>query len=245
MAILLAREHGANLLAVARRGDRLQSLKRELEGTKTEFEPLVADLSRLEEVDRVIERATKGRRLYGAILNAGFTHFGNYNEVSWERFREMLDVNVTSAVRMTSALLPELEKNQDGGGLMLVSSLSGIIPTPYQAAYSGTKAFLANYGCCLWYEARKRSVSVTTFAPGGIVTEMTGTKQFRPLRRWLAPVDPLARAAIDAFRSRQQLVVPGLTNKLAVALTGLLPRRLITSLIGDQYGAALERTREG
>jgi short-subunit dehydrogenase len=58
----------------------------------------------------------------------------------------MLHVNVTSTVRLTTGLLPYLEETGEGGGLMLVASTAGITPVPYQAAYSGTKAFLVHFG---------------------------------------------------------------------------------------------------
>src|SRR4051812_40065238 len=89
MAKILAVKYGAHLLISARREDRLQELKAELEksaGVKVDI--CVADLSKLEDVDRVINAAS-GRQLFGAILNAGVTHFGPYSELSWDSFRTM------------------------------------------------------------------------------------------------------------------------------------------------------------
>src|SRR5512146_107114 len=122
MAKILAVTYGANLLIAARREDRLLELKAELEksaGVKVEV--CVADLAKLEDVDRLIDVATRGRQLYGAILNAGVTHFGPYAELSWDSFRTMLDTNVTATVRMATAFVPALEAQ--GGGLMIVSSM--------------------------------------------------------------------------------------------------------------------------
>ena len=131
MAKILAVRYGANLVIAARREDRLLELSRELErdaGVKVEI--CVADLSNLGDVDRVISKATEGRALFGAILNAGVTHFGPYADLSWDDFRSMLDTNVTATVRLSTALIPHLEAQ--GGGLMIVSSMAGIFPVPYQ-----------------------------------------------------------------------------------------------------------------
>src|ERR1051326_8299696 len=77
MAKVLATQHGANVIPVARRMSRLEELRREIESTsKARVVPLAADLSRVDEVDRVFEEATAAAPLYGAILNAGITHFG-------------------------------------------------------------------------------------------------------------------------------------------------------------------------
>jgi short-subunit dehydrogenase len=238
----LARDHGANIIAVARRKDRLDELKQRLEAeTKVEVVAIAADLSELSEVDRVLEIALKGRDLYGAILNAGVTHFGAHGKLEWLTFQKMLNTNVTSVVRMAAELIPHLEQHGLGGGLMLVSSMAGIMPIPYQSAYSGTKAFLVHFGCGLWHEMRGRNVSITTLAPGGIVTEMTAGESFGPLQRWLMPVDLAARVGLEAFRRRKYLYVPGYSNRLGNALYRLLPQRVFTGWLASSYRRALEQ----
>jgi uncharacterized protein len=240
MAKILAVTHGANLLIVARREDRLLELKGELErsgGVKVDV--CVADLSKLEDVDRVIETATTGRALYGAILNAGVTHFGAYGELTWSSFKSMLDTNVIATVRMATAFVPHLE--QQGGGLMIVSSMAGIFPVPYQTHYSATKAFLVHFGVGLWHELQGRNVSVTSYAPSGVVSEMTAGDHFTPLRRWLMPVDQAAREGVEAFRSRKYLHISGFANRVGSAFARMLPQRFTTSLVAAQYRNALKK----
>src|SRR3954451_16376704 len=102
MAEVLAKEHGAHVIPVARRKERLDALKRDLEaGGKVQVDPIAADLSKVEDVDRVLEHAKNGRQIYAAVLNAGVTHFGNYHELGWSDFEAMLSTNVSSIVRMT------------------------------------------------------------------------------------------------------------------------------------------------
>lgn len=241
MAKLLATEHGANLLLVARRQDRLDSLKAELANLcSAEVVTLRADLSRLEDIDRVLSEVAR-YPLYGTILNAGVTHFGPHSELDWEGFRQMLDTNVTGVVRMTNALLPMLE--QASGGLMLVSSMAGIFPVPFQTAYSATKAFLVHFGCGLFHEYQGRTVSITTYTPGGVVSEMTAGESFSALRRWLMPTDLAARKGIAALQRRKYLYAPGAGNRAASALFGVLPRRFTTGLVGNQYRKALNAAK--
>ncbi|GAC1341467.1 MAG: mycolate reductase [Myxococcales bacterium] len=245
MAFLLAREHGANIVAVARRANLLDELKREIEsGSAARVEPLVADMARPEDVERVLRTVTGDRPIHAAVLNAGVTHFGHYDALSWPDFETMLHVNVTSTVRLTTGLLPFLERGGEGGGLLLVASMAGMMPIPYQAAYSATKAFLVHFGCGLWHELRGRNVSITTYAPGGIATEMTAGESFEPLRRWLMPVVPAAREGIEAFRTRKYLHVPGRANRIGSALLRLLPRRMVGSRVGAVYRRALEVSRK-
>jgi len=240
MAKILAVKYGAHLVIVARREDRLLELKAELErdaGVKVEV--CVADLSNLADVDRVIEFASLRHALFGAILNAGVTHFGPYEDLGWESFRTMLDTNVTATVRMATAFIPHLEAQ--GGGIMIVSSMAGIHPVPFQTHYSATKAFLVHFGVGLWHELSGRNVSVTTYAPSGVISEMTAGESFNPLRRWLMPVEQAASEGVEAFRTRKYLHISGFANRVGSVFARMLPQRLTTTLVAAQYRSALKK----
>jgi short-subunit dehydrogenase len=238
----LAKKHGANIVAIARRKDRLEALKQELESeAHVEVHAIAADLSKLEDVDRALAEATTGRQLYGAVLNAGVTYFGRNEALPWADFDAMLRTNVTGVVRMTTELVPHLAKGAAGGGILIVSSMAGINPVPYQTAYSATKAFLVHYGLGLFHEQKGTNVSVTTYAPAGIATEMTAGEKFGPLRGWLAPVDDVAQAGIDAFRARRYLAIPGVTNRAGDLLFRILPRQLVAAQVAAVYRKALKK----
>lgn len=242
LARKLALHHKANLIVVARRKAQLEKLKEELESqAKIQVQAICADLSLMEEADRVVREATAEKALYAAILNAGVTHFGDHAELDWGQFEKMLQLNVSSVVRMTQPLLNHFRHGQLGGGLMFVSSMAGLIPIPYQAAYSGTKAFLMNFGCALAEELRGQPVSLTVYAPGGIQTEMTNNESFAPLSRWLMPVDQAAREGLEAFQKRRQLHVPGVGNRVGSYLAGLVPREFLISRVGATYRNALKK----
>lgn len=246
MALKLTREHGAHVVAVARRGDRLEDLRHDVEMTcGARVHPIVADLSQPEDVERVLRQANDGRRLYAAILNAGVSHFGHHHDLEWAAFRTMLEVNVASNVRLTTELLPQIERNGEEGGLMLVASLAGLTPVPYQTAYSSTKAFLVHFGCGLWHELQGRRVSITTYAPGGVQTEMTSGPRFGALRRWLVPVDDAAGEGIEALRVRAYLHVPGALFRAGLKLVQMLPARAVTGRVGAAYRRSLELAAEG
>jgi uncharacterized protein len=243
IAKVLAVEHGARVIAVARRMARLVELQQEIAGLGGELEAVAADLSKLDDVDRVFREATGGGPLYGAVLNAGITHFGEYHELSWDDFQTMLATNVTGVVRLATHLLPHLEQRAEGGGILVVSSMAGMTPVPYQTAYSATKAFLVNFGCGLFHETRGKNVSVTTFVPGGIATEMTSNDRFRALGGWLMPADRCAREAIGCFQKRRYLHAPGLFMRVGTSLLGLCPRQFLGGRLAATYRGALEASR--
>jgi short-subunit dehydrogenase len=241
LARQLAREHGANLILLARRRDRLEELRVELEhAARVKVIPLVADLSDSRDVTRALDEILAGPPIYAAILNAAVTHFGPQAELDAQTFDAMLSTNVTSVVKFATALIPRILNDRPGGGILFVASMAGLQPVPYQSAYSGTKAFMIHFACGLWHELRRKPISITIFAPGGIVTEMTAGKSFAPLSGFLMPASQCARAGLAAFRRRDYLYVSGFSNRLGIALGRLLPRRFVTALVARTYRRALE-----
>jgi len=244
MALQLARDHRANLVLVARREDRLRQVESQVTALGVKARVIVADLAKEGEPERVFAEATAGEPLYGVVLNAGVTHFGPWDELGWDGFRRMLDLNVTSVVRLTTLALPYLEQRGEQGGVLIVASMAGLTPVAYQTAYSATKAFLVHFGTGLWHEMRPREVSITTFAPGGIDTEMVSGKRFNSLRAWLMPVEQCAREGLEGFVAREELRVPGFLNRVGSVVSRVLPRRLVVGQVAAQYRRSLEQNRD-
>ncbi len=239
----IARRHGGHLVLVARRRERLEELAKELEGHGAKAVCIAADLSKPEDVERVIGEATKGREVHAAILNAGVTYFGHHLEMPWADQQAILATNVISVVKLANAFLEHQLQKAPGGGLMVVSSMAGTMPTPYQAFYSGTKAFLNTWGVALAEELRGKDVSVTVFAPGGIATEMgekSGTsRKYKKGDVGMMDADVCARAALAAFVQRRRFVVPGALNRLNDFLMRFVPRGTQASMVAGLFKSAV------
>ena len=229
---------GAHLVITARRADRLETLAIELRALGVEVKVLPADMSLSEDVERIIGVA-KTIPLAAVVLNAGVTHFGHHHELEWEAFEAMLQTNVVSTTRITTELVKHFQATGAEARSMLVTSLTGLIPTPFQSAYSGTKAYLSTFGVALAHELKGSKVSVTVFAPGGIATEQTAGARFDKLRSWLAPVDVVALEALAALRSRNPLWMQGLLNRVGFFLFRFLPRDVVIWGLSREYRNAL------
>jgi short-subunit dehydrogenase/ABC-type lipoprotein export system ATPase subunit len=246
MAKELARTHGAHLVLVARRRDRLEALREELEKSYgVQVAVIVADMTRAEDVERVFQEATAGRELYAAILNAGVTFFGHALEIPAGELEALIQTNVSSTVRLANAFARHLVERKNGGGVMLVSSVAGVSPLPYQAAYAASKAFLNSYGQALAEELRGSGVSISTFVPGGIDTEMMQksgiTSSSSSLAAFLMPADRCARLAIEGFRARRVFFVPGPLYKLTALVSRVAPQGLVTWQAGNIYRGSLPK----
>jgi hypothetical protein len=239
LAQQLAIKEGANLIITARRAARLEELKAELEPKAgVQVRVLAGDMGDLKDVDRLIAEV-KQVELTGVVLNAGVTHFGHHTDLAWEDFEAMLRLNILGTVKITTELVRHLTARAQPSRIMLVTSMSGLMPVPFQSAYSGTKAFLTAWGTALAHELQGSQVSVQVFAPGGVATEMTSGEKFSTLSNWLAPAHEVAAEAIGALRSGPVLHVPGLTNRLGLFMFRFLPRNLVLKQLASTYRKAL------
>lgn len=229
---------GANLVISARRVDRLEALATELRQQGVEVQVLPADMSKPADVEHCLD-VIKRSKVSVVVLNAGVTHFGHHHELEWSAFQAMLQTNVISTTRLTSELVRHFQAHEVEARVMIVSSLTGLMPVPFQTAYSGTKAFLIAYGTALAHELQGSKVSVTVFAPGGIATEQTAGERFNTLRGWLAPVDAVALEALGALRARPSLHIQGFLNRVGFLLMRFIPRDLAMQLVSREYRKAL------
>jgi short-subunit dehydrogenase len=113
---------------------------------------------------------------------------------------------------------------------------------PFQTAYSSTKAFLTTFGLGLHHALAGRNISITTFAPGGIATEMTentGLAAHFGDSFQIQAADYVAREAVDALVQRRYLHVPGHLNRLQLLLPRFFPRHLVGRVLASTYQKAL------
>lgn len=105
------------------------------------------------------------------INNAGIVE---YNPINWtepERFRRVMDVNVTGTYLCARAALPKmLEKH--AGVILNISSMWGLVGASCEAAYSASKAAVIGLTKALAKELGPSGIRVNAVAPGVIVTDM-------------------------------------------------------------------------
>ncbi|GAA4781286.1 SDR family oxidoreductase [Olivibacter ginsenosidimutans] len=242
MARQLAYQYGAHLILLARRQERLEQLRELIEReTNSKVDVVVADLSKSEEVEELFLSILDKRAIYAAILNAGITYLGEHLALSNERFNQMIQTNVVSITYMTTLLARYFEERQSKGGMMIVSSMAAIFPTPFQAAYAGTKAYLLNFASALSQELTNKQFSITVFMPGGIATEMTAGNGFNELRGYLMPVKQVAKEGLTAFKKRRPTYIPGFFNRLSSKLSFLLRKDFIIKQTGKTYKKSLDK----
>ncbi len=218
---------GTDVVVVARRRERLESLAAEVEsahGAKAEV--LVADLADPEQL-RAVERClVDDARPVDVLVNcAGFGTHGSFAELPVETEEEQVLVNVLAPLRLTRAALPGMIE-RGGGGIVNVSSIAAIQPLPHWATYGATKAYLTSFSQAVHEEVRHRGVTVLTLMPGFTRSEFqdrsrSGTERL-PAFVWMTP-DHVARSALDALAHGRATFVPGIGYRAFAAVSRVAP----------------------
>ncbi len=222
------------LVLVARREERLEALRDELAALNPTLGVVVerCDLSEPDEVDALLARLDKHLVNVDVLVNdAGLGDYGLYEQESWGRIHQMLQVNVTAPVLLAHRLLRRMLERKRGG-ILNIGSGAGLIFFPGSAVYNGTKHFLDGFTESLRLELMGTGVVVTQVAPGPVDTEFgevagSDARIGKP-PSWLAiSASRCAREAIAGFENDVPLVYPGFVYRWLMRLVSLLPRPLM------------------
>jgi NAD(P)-dependent dehydrogenase (short-subunit alcohol dehydrogenase family) len=110
------------------------------------------------------------------INNAGYGQFGAMTDLSAEDLRAQFETNVVAPVMVTQAFVPLLRKSALAC-VAHVSSISGIVTTPFAGAYCASKAALNSIGDAMRMELGPLGIQVVTIQPGGIASNFGNAGQ--------------------------------------------------------------------
>jgi uncharacterized protein len=226
---------GFNLVLVARNEAALKKVAADCSNRHgIESEVIAADLSNLDSIDRVIEMLTSStiNRRYGVLVNnAGFGVHGEFAAADIERNIDLLNVQLTAALRLTRAVLPSMIQRQNGR-ILNVASVYSFSPVPLQSVYSACKAFLLSFSSSLQNELKGTGVTVTLFCPGVTQTEFRARAGIGERRKNSGmTAEQAAHAAYVETLRGKHIVVPGFLNRLYVTLAQLLPNATVPSIV--------------
>ena len=236
---LAARGH--DLVVVARDGNRLEALRRELEaryGIAVEVFP--ANLSIDTDVSLLAARVNQSPRLALLVNNAGFGTRGSLVDASPARQEAMLQLHTMAPMRLTQAALPVLLSNRRGG-IVNVSSVASFLFSAFNVNYCATKAFLTTFSEGLAAELAGTGVRVQALCPGFTRSEFHQRMQADtgniPSWMWMS-ADKVVDASLNALERGWPVVcVPGLRYKLLVMALRVTPRWMISRVTRRHAGA--------
>jgi 3-oxoacyl-[acyl-carrier protein] reductase len=127
---------------------------------------------------------------WGIVLNAGITRDNAFPALEPEDWDSVLRTNLDGFYNVLRPLIMPLVRRRDGGRIIAISSVAGLVGNRGQVNYSAAKAGIIGASKALAVELGKRGITVNCVAPGIIDTAMT---EGLPLDQILAMI-PLRRA---------------------------------------------------
>lgn len=227
------------LLLAARRLERLEALKKELEARHPGLEVTLftVDLSSPE------SRETFCRGLEGIVIdllvnNAGLGDHGAFESSEWDKVRQMLEVNVVALTALTHRILPGMRKN-GSGAILNVSSVASMLPVPNLAVYAATKAYVSSLTEALRAELRGTGITVTAVCPGPVDTEFRNVANRPsgaelPAPEWIkvTPQEVVWESLGGVARDKARVIPGAVVAGVAIAIS-LIPIFILRLFLGS------------
>jgi short-subunit dehydrogenase len=192
-------------------------------------ENVEGDLATKPGVDQLYA-AVRDRPVAVLIANAGHGLGRGFLDQQFEEVQHVINTNITGTVDLIQRVARDM-RQRGSGKILITGSIAGYMPGTFQAVYNGTKAFLDSFSFALRNELKDTGVTVTCLMPGVTDTEFFARADLLDTKIGAQEhkADPaeVARSGFNAMENGEAGVVTGLSNKLRVALSGLVPDAML------------------
>ncbi len=219
LAFAFARR-AAKVVLVARREDRLETVRREIEPYTSDVLVIPADISQEDDLRRVVEQTlARFGRIDVLVNNAGISTGGPFQGQDSARIEAMVRVNLWAAIRLTQLVLPTMLASNHGYILNVGSGL-GRAAIPMFAPYVATKYGLAGFTDALRRELHRTGVRLTLVLPGWMHTDMITPEVEELVPRYGLPVEHpdfvAERAVLGLVRGENEIILGGPLARLGI-----------------------------
>jgi uncharacterized protein len=222
-------EHGFDLVLNAE-DDRLDTAAAELQATGVDVLAVRADLRTAEGVEQLWSAVTgTGRPLDAAALNAGVGKGGAFVDTELPEELAIIDLNVTSTVRLAKHVLREMTTREEGR-VLITSSIASTMPGTFQAVYNASKSFLQSFAEALQEELRDSGVTITSLMPGPTETDFFRRAGMEDTKVGASSKDDPAQVAEQGFealmKGERRVVAGSVGTKAQEAAGKVMPDAL-------------------
>lgn len=186
-------EAGADVAIMARRSDKLESLKSEIIALGRKCIAYTCDVSKEQDI---IDSISKVENDFGKIdilvNNAGVVIPGATEEYSAENWDKVMDVNIKGVFLASREALKVMTKN-GYGKIINIASVAGLLGGASNISYHASKAAVINLTRALAIDGSTKGITVNAIAPGVFASEMTEGFFGENLNDSAAGATPMAR----------------------------------------------------
>lgn len=198
-----------------------KKIKTELEEQGLKIEIFKADISKREDVKKLIRFAKKNMETIDVLINnAGIAKIQMFQDVTDDDWDEIMNTNLKSAYYTIQETLPSMI-NQKSGCIINISSIWGMVGASCEAVYSASKAGMDALTKSLAKELGLSNIRVNSIAPGVINTDMN-SKLDEKIKEEIKKETPLEKIGepIDIYRCAKWLVEDEFTTGQVISVNG-------------------------
>ncbi len=177
---------GAKIAAGARRVDRLESLKNEIEKANGDILIQKLDVTKKADCDSFVDEVIKKWGTIDILVNnAGIMPLSFFKNLKVHEWDQMIDVNIRGVLYCTAAVIPHM-LNKKYGHVVNISSVAGRVVFKAGSVYCATKHAITAFSEGLRQEFSQRAnIRVTCIEPGVVTTELTNTITDKSLEKYV------------------------------------------------------------
>ncbi|MBN1635601.1 MAG: SDR family oxidoreductase [Deltaproteobacteria bacterium] len=225
---------GANLAIFGRDKKKLRQALKQIEAKRIldgqKFACFQLDVAVNEDVKKTMEQVVSDFGAPSILINsAGMGGSFYFENVSYETFDQTVKINLYGTRNTIAALLPSMK--MQGGHIVNISSLGGLIGSFGYSAYSASKFGVVGFSECLRSELKRYNIIVSVLCPADVDTPMLAESQqasppeTRALSKSAGLMQPeeVAQTLLKGMQKGHSLIIPGWNPKFVYALNRLCP----------------------
>jgi short-subunit dehydrogenase len=222
-------KYGLNLILIARRLDKLETLASTLQSQyNIEIVFHSIDLADFDQTKHFISQLKTNIGLL--VYNAAYAPISYFENISEEDLKRIVDVNIKTPLLLTKFVSKQMIEKRKGG-IVLMSSLAGNQGSPKIATYAASKAFNAIFAEGIWNELKKHNVDVIASCAGAISTPGYKNAQNTKDAPGTLSANSVAEKTLNAL-GKGPTIIPGFTNKVArFFMTRIFSRKFAISIM--------------
>lgn len=201
-------KEGATVYGIARTVTALNEMKTAL-GDKFIAVPL--DITNQNGVSIWVDETFDADRSPDILINnAGAGYFDKVDALPTEKWKQMIDTNLSGVFYLTRSVVPLMKQSGRGSYVMNIGSILGMVGNAEMSAYCATKFGIRGFSEALFKELRYNNIKVTCINPGSIETDFFAESSVEAHSNMLHPKD-LADSIIHVLKTPDNMLISEMT----------------------------------
>ena len=237
---------GYNLVLTARSTDKLNEIKRTLEGEYgVDVTVVTKDLSKPYAAEEIFLFTQKnGIDIEILVNNAGFGILGEFAASDLAKQQEMINLNILSLTKLCHFYLPRM-KQKKYGRILNVASIASFAPGPLMATYYASKAYVLSFSDALATELKGTGITVTALCPGPVNTGFADAAGFKNNIMFSGKADgkaeQVSRYGYNAMNKGKTIALPDIMCRLGAFGVRLAPREFAKWFIYKMQSGRIDK----